>query len=112
MANTAQKTKKIHVEFFYEARGFQSFEVPVDYNIDSGCQNDAYHDLLMNFESNMDTCVVCEPIDILESGGSKGTFKSFGDFIESNNGQLHVIDFEFIELMNELERDEDDDEEF
>lgn len=109
MANTAPSTKKIHVEFFYEARGFQTFEVPADYEITTGSKKDAYHDLLINFNSNIDSCVVHEPIEIYECGGSKGVFKSFGDFIESNNEQLHVVDFELIDLINELKEENDED---
>jgi hypothetical protein len=113
MANIAPSTKKIHVEFFYEARGFQTFEVPSNYVISNGSQSDAYHELMTNFMSNVDMCLEHEPIDIYECGGSKGVFKRFGDFIESNNEQLQVVDFELIELINELEEEnEDEDEDF
>lgn len=113
MSNIAPSTKKIHVEFFYEARGFQTFEVPIDYMVTSDSRSEAYYSLLTTFPSNLDSCVELQPIDIYECGGSKGVFKRFGDFIESNNEQLQVVDFELIELINELEEEnEDEDEDF
>jgi hypothetical protein len=113
MANIAPNTKKIHVEFFYEARGFQTFDVPLNYVISSSSQSDAYHELMTNFISNVDMYLEHGPVDIYECGGSKGVFKRFGDFIESNNEQLQVVDFELVGLINELkEEKEDEDEDF
>jgi hypothetical protein len=113
MANITPNTKKIHVEFFYEARGFQTFDVPLNYVISSSSQSDAYHELMTNFISNVDMYLEHGPVDIYECGGSKGVFKRFGDFIESNNEQLQVVDFELVGLINDLkEETEDEDEDF
>ena len=105
------ESKKIIVEFYYEVRGFQTFEVPNDYEVSEVNPNDAYDTLLYQFGLEED-CIKCKPIDVNQYGGGKGMFKGFGDIIEIDE-EVNVVDFEFNQIFFEEEgisSDTEDDE--
>ena len=95
------ESKKIIVEFYYEVRGFQTFEVPTDYEVSEVNPNDAYDTLLYQFGLEED-CIKCNPIDVNQYGGGKGMFKGFGDIIEVDE-EVNVVDFEFNQIFFEEE---------
>jgi hypothetical protein len=95
--------KKIVVEFYYKTRGYQVFEVPMDYDIDESNTEEAYNNLIDLIGHN-DGCIKCNPITPEDFGFGLGIFSHFGDFLELfPNDTVQIVDFEFNKLMLEEE---------
>jgi hypothetical protein len=98
-----EKVKKVIVEFYFETRGYQVFEVPLDYEIDEATPNEAYNNLF-DLYGHKDGCIKCVPINPERFGNGLGGFSYFGDIVQLNpNDNLHIVDFEFNKQVLEEE---------
>ena len=98
-----EKVKKVIVEFYFETRGYQVFEVPLDYEIDEATPYEAYNNLF-DLYGHKDGCIKCVPISPERFGNGLGSFSYFGDIIQLNpNDNLHIVDFEFNKQVLEEE---------